>query len=81
MTRKRYLADSGHISQAVWSLVFLAFACLFLTIPVPAQVFDTGTVSRLVTDPSGAVVPHADVTITNVGTGVERKRPQVHPGD
>src|SRR5437879_1307967 len=41
-------------------------------LPVSAQVFDTGTIAGLVTDPSGAAVPHATITITNVGTSIER---------
>src|SRR5437016_8959325 len=46
--------------------------CFPLVRPVSAQVFDTGTIAGLVTDPSGAAVPHATITITNVGTSIER---------
>ncbi len=31
--------------------------------------FDTGTVTGTITDPSGAVIPHASVTVTNTETG------------
>jgi hypothetical protein len=33
--------------------------------------FDTGTVSGLVTDTTGAVIPHSSVKITNTGTGIQ----------
>ena len=52
---------------AVFGLV-----CLMLAERASAQVFDTGTISGSVTDQSGAVVPHAAVTVTNVGTSVAR---------
>lgn len=51
-------------------------ACLLLlglalpASPGYAQLNETGTVTGTVTDQSGAVIPGATVTITNVGTGV-----------
>jgi len=48
--------------------VFLAFALAALG--QSASTFDTGTIMGSVTDPTGAVIPHAAVTITNTGTGI-----------
>jgi hypothetical protein len=49
------------------SLVFMLLATLSLS----AQTF-RGTILGTVTDPSGAVVPGAKVTVKNTGTGLER---------
>jgi len=48
-------------------LVLLGFGSL----PLLAQ-FDIGTITGTVTDPSGAVVPHAAITIVNTGTSIQR---------
>ncbi|HZQ22617.1 MAG TPA: TonB-dependent receptor [Terriglobales bacterium] len=56
-----------------WSRRFLVVACTFLGLltPLVAQK-TTGTISGVVTDPSGAVIANATVTITNVGTALTR---------
>ena len=48
----------------------LALICLLFVLPASAQ-FDTGSISGLVTDATGAVIPHSSVTITNTGTGIQ----------
>ena len=50
--------------------VLVAVFCLLASAPASAQAFDTGTVAGTVTDPTGAVVPHVKITITNTGTGI-----------
>ncbi|HYT19720.1 MAG TPA: TonB-dependent receptor [Candidatus Polarisedimenticolia bacterium] len=72
MTRKAYLKSSRHAIKELCPMLFLVLICFLFSLPVSAQVFDTGTIGGMVTDPSGAVVPHATVTITNVGTGIRR---------
>lgn len=46
--------------------------CLLITLPLPAQTTIPGRISGTVTDPSGAVVSGATVTVTNEETGQAR---------
>ncbi|HET9832396.1 MAG TPA: carboxypeptidase regulatory-like domain-containing protein, partial [Vicinamibacterales bacterium] len=52
-------------------LLAVGLFCL-LAIPAHAQ-FDSATVSGVVQDGTGGVLPGADVTLTSVGTGLERR--------
>jgi hypothetical protein len=54
-------------------LVIALFSTFFLYSAIAAaQTLTTGAISGAVTDPTGAVVPHATVTATNTGTGAVR---------
>jgi hypothetical protein len=50
-------------------LTILLFPSNWTAAAQSAGSFDTGTITGTVSDPSGAVIPHASVTITNTGTG------------
>jgi hypothetical protein len=52
-------------------IAILSFILLLIAVPSYAQ-FDTGTITGSVTDPSGAVIPGATITVKNNGTSVER---------
>lgn len=57
-----------------WRAFFAASSLFFLlTIPVFAQVSTLGTITGTVTDPTGAVVPEASVTVTNMANGQSSK--------
>ncbi len=58
--------------------LLLCFCCLFATLPSLFAQFETASVLGYVRDSSGAVVPHASVTLTNEGTHTEMK---LHAGD
>lgn len=56
------------VSLRLRDAVRFAVLCLAVTATSLFAQFDTGTISGSVTDPSGAVVPKATVTLTNEGT-------------
>lgn len=53
-------------------LAVLTLICVLVVLPLAAQQFDTGTIAGSVVDSSGAVIPRASITITNVGTGITK---------
>ncbi len=66
------MARNAHveISRFGGTLRLLAICTLLCLFAASASAqFDTGTITGTITDASGAVVPHAKVTITNIGTG------------
>jgi hypothetical protein len=68
--RRNVGVQSPCSSRSLRFFVIPVFFCLFASSAF-AQ-FDTGTIAGIVTDPSGAVVPQAAVTIVNTGTSVRR---------
>ena len=70
------MTQNAQLSGVTWfRTVFHAIALLaivvFGALPMLAQ-FDTGTITGTATDASGAVVAHAAITVTNVGTGIQK---------
>src|SRR5437899_9139344 len=59
-------------SAAIWQRLLTAIGFVLLCSVVASAQFDTGTIAGSVTDSSGAVIPHATVTITNVGTSIQK---------
>jgi hypothetical protein len=70
MTQDAQLSGLTRFSR-VFSAIALLAVVLFSALPMSAQ-FDTGTITGRVTDASGAVVAHAAITVTNVGTGIQK---------
>jgi hypothetical protein len=58
------------------------FACLLIALSGTgyAQTI-TGTIVGVVTDPSGAAVVDAEITLTNASTGAQRKTKSLESGD
>ncbi|MBZ5584737.1 MAG: carboxypeptidase regulatory-like domain-containing protein [Acidobacteriia bacterium] len=58
----------------------LIVAATFLALPGFSQIGGTGSIQGVVSDPSGAVIPGASVTATNVGTQVKTTRQTTESG-
>jgi len=61
-----------YIRSVKLALVLLLVVCAGSTLAAWAQSTSTGTVAGSVTDPTGAVVPGASVTLTDISTNVPR---------
>src|SRR5579872_2329900 len=61
-------------SRVTWSSLCLAMALAFAFVspPASAQVL-YGSVAGTVTDKSGAALPNAQITVSNVATGIQRQ--------
>lgn len=64
------MASYHRFRLVLWTVALAGL--LIFTAPLPAQISGTGAISGTVTDISGAVVPGADITATNLATGLTR---------
>jgi hypothetical protein len=62
--------NRGNWTYLALTMLALALCLLFAAMPAAAQTAGEGSIQGTVTDPSGAVVPNAAVTITNKSTGI-----------
>ena len=72
------LGQSMNWMRSVCGSIALVFGLLFCLVTAPAMLAQTGgdgAIEGSVLDSSGAAVPNASVTATNVGTGVQTTRP------
>lgn len=70
------MTQNAQLSGVTWFRTFfhaiaLLAVVVFGALPMLAQ-FDTGTITGTATDASGAVVAQAAITVTNVGTGIQK---------
>ena len=70
---KGYMSRSSNdlnvFSLKCKSILVLSIAVILVAAPIAAQSLTTGDVAGVVSDPSGAVVPAATVTLTSLDTG------------
>ena len=67
-----HLSGSSSLYSRLIQVAVLCFIQLLLTIPVKPQAV-SATLSGIVHDQNGAVVPNANVTVTNANVGFQRK--------
>jgi len=67
LIRKFAGCSSGYLAFA--AILAILFVSLAGKASAQAGNFDTGTIIGTVSDPTGAVIPHATITITNTATG------------
>src|SRR5208337_7153 len=78
--RERHQACRGNVMRRNHCAFLLPF-CVLAATALLAQVIHTSTIVGTVTDPQGAVVPGAEITLTNVDTGVQWKATTNANGD
>src|SRR5215471_6601935 len=61
------------IRNRLLALAFSLLSLAFSTLPLEAQIRIAGSVSGTITDPTGAVVPNASVTLKDEGTGITKQ--------
>src|SRR6185312_4631311 len=61
--------------------LIVALGCVTLLCVTPLSAQETGEILGTVTDSTGAVVPGANVTLTNIGTGVVQAKTTNGTGD
>src|SRR5678809_1140211 len=67
-----HLSGSSSLYSRLIQVAVLCFIQLLLTIPVKPQAV-SATLSGIVHDQNGAVVPNGNVTVTNANVGFQRK--------
>lgn len=60
------------MNSSLYRVVLFLFACVLVLSPLTFAQKTTGDITGTVTDPSGAVVTNATITIENTGTGLKR---------
>jgi hypothetical protein len=68
-------------SPILWAAVTLCFAVLMVGVKANAQTAGSGSIQGVITDPSGALIPNAAVTITDQATQVKLSTKTSSGGD
>lgn len=71
-TTERTFISSRNKPSRLWSLLFVALISLIIPAPIAAQSSPTGTLSGVVQDVNGALLPGVTVNVRNAGTGQTR---------